>query len=48
MEDNFIIDSINEISGYEDKITKAKLKIEEEENALYEKLQDIERDKYDN
>lgn len=48
IEDNLIIDSINEIHEYEDTITKSKLKIEEEEKALQEKLQDIERKKYDN
>ncbi|MGL5648340.1 MAG: hypothetical protein ACRDDY_10845 [Clostridium sp.] len=46
MEDGTVIDAINEINKNNDKISDAKLKILDEEDALKEKLSDIERSKY--
>ncbi|WP_297635281.1 hypothetical protein [uncultured Clostridium sp.] len=47
MEDGFVIDAVNEINLNEEIIANTKIKIEEEENALEEKLSDIEREKYE-
>ncbi|MGL4848089.1 MAG: hypothetical protein ACRC28_04045 [Clostridium sp.] len=47
MEDDLIINAINEINKNNDKISEAKLRILDEEEALKEKISDIERDKYE-